>query len=91
MAMSGTTLGNAIGTAFYNAIPQSVKDCMTSEAKTEMCNSLKDNATIIADCVVAHIQACADIVVASGIPVSTTGSAAAQKGSTTGTGTATIS
>lgn len=91
MAMNGTTLGTAIGTAFYNAIPNSVKQCMTAEDKAATCKALIDNATIIATCVVAHIQSNAQVTVASGILVSTTGTAAAQTGSTVSTGTGTIS
>lgn len=86
MAMSGDTLGNAIGTAFYNAIPSSVKDCMSADAKTEMCNALIANAKIIASCVVAHITSNAVVTVASGIAV-TAGSCT---GSTVATGTGTI-
>ena len=48
MAMNGDTLGTAIGKAFYDAIPASVKQEMTADAKTAMCNSLIDNAKIIA-------------------------------------------
>lgn len=86
MAMNGNTLGTAIGTAFYNAIPTSVKNDMTADAKTAMCNSLIANSKIIANCVVAHIIANADITVASGILVQ----AGSCTGSTTSTGTATI-
>ena len=90
MAMDGDTLGTAIGTAFYNAIPDNVKQCMTAEARVAMCNTLIANSKIIAKCTIAHIIANADITVAAGISVSTTGTAAAQTGSTTSTGTATI-
>ena len=86
MAMSGNTLGTAIGTAFYNAIPASVKDDMTADARTAMCNSLVANSKIIANCVIAHIVANADITVATGIAVQ----AGSCTGSTTSTGTATI-
>lgn len=86
MAMNGNTLGTAIGTAFYNAIPASVKNCMTADAKTAMCNSLIDNSKIIANCVVAHITANAQVTVSAGIAV-TAGSCV---GATTGTGSGTI-
>lgn len=86
MAMSGNTLGNAIGTAFYNAIPSSVKNCMSADAKAEMCNALIANAKIIANCVVAHITSNAVVTVASGIAV-TAGSCT---GATVATGTGTI-
>lgn len=86
MAMDGNTLGTAIGTAFYNAIPASVKNDMTADAKTAMCNSLIANSKIIANCVVAHIKTNAQVTVAAGIAV-TAGSCV---GSTTGTGSGTI-
>lgn len=87
MAMNGDTLGTAIGTAFYNAIPADVKQEMTADAKTAMCNSLIDNAKIIAKCVVAHITANAKVTVAAGISVT----AGTCQGATTSTGTGTIS
>ena len=86
MAMNGNTLGNAIGTAFFNAIPASVKSCMSDAAKSEMCTALVNNAKIIANCVVAHITANAQVTVAAGIAV-TAGSCV---GSTTAAGTGTI-
>lgn len=86
MAMNGNTLGTAIGTAFYNAIPADIKSKMTSEEKTAMCNSLVDNSKIIANCVVAHIVANAQVTVAAGIAV-TAGSCV---GATTATGSGTI-
>ena len=86
MAMNGNTLGTAIGTAFYNAIPDSVKNCMTADAKAAMCNSLIANSKIIASCTIAHIIANAQITVAAGIAV-TAGSCV---GATTAPGTATI-
>ena len=86
MAMSGDTLGNAIGTAFYNAIPSSVKNCMSAGAKAEMCNALIANAKIIANCVVDHITSNAVVTVASGIAV-TAGSCS---GATIEAGTGTI-
>lgn len=48
-------------------------------------------ANTIAQRVVAHVVANASVTVASGIPVSTTGSASAQTGTTTATGSGTIS
>lgn len=86
MAMDGNTLGTAIGKAFYDAIPASVKGDMTEDAKTAMCNSLIANSKIIANCVVAHITSNAQVTVAAGIAV-TAGSCV---GSTTGTGSGTI-
>lgn len=90
MAMSGDVLGLAIGNAFYNAIPANVISNMTADAKAATCAALINNAKVIANCVVAHIQSNAQVTVAAGIPVSTTGTAAAQTGATTSTGTGTI-
>ena len=45
----------------------------------------------IADAVVDHITTSGNVTIASGIPVATTGTAAAQTGATTATGTGTIS
>ena len=86
MAMSGDMLGMAIGTAFYNAIPGSVIQCMKPEDRVTMCNTLIQNSKIIASCVVAHITANAQVTVNAGIPV-TAGSCV---GATTGPGTGTI-
>lgn len=86
MAMSGSTLGNAIGVAFYNAIPSDVKESMSDTAKAETCAALIDNAKIIANCIVAHITANAEVTVAAGIAV-TAGSCS---GATVATGTGTI-
>lgn len=89
MAMNGTTLGNAIGTAMYNAIPQDVKACMTSEAKEETCAALQAAWKTAANCIVAHITANATITVAAGIAVQVTPSSGT--GATSSTGTASIS
>ena len=86
MAMNGNILGTAIGTAFYNAIPDSVKNCMTADAKAAMCNSLIANSKIIANCTIAHITTNAQVTVAAGIAV-TAGSCV---GATTAPGSGTI-
>lgn len=95
MAMNGNTLGNAIGTAFFDAIPNNVKECMTADAKTAMCNSLIANSKIIANCVVAHIISCAKIDVNVTVDAGILVQAGSCTGSTTstgsGTGSATIS
>lgn len=93
MAMDGTILGTAIGNAFYDAIPASVKSCMTADAKAEMCNALINNAKVIANCVVAHISTYAVVTVAGGIPVgipATSPEGSPSTGATTSTGTGTI-
>lgn len=86
MAMSGDILGTAIGTAFYNAIPGNIIQCMKPEDRVTMCNTLIQNSKIIASCVVAHITANAQITVNAGIPVT----AGYCTGATTGAGTGTI-
>ena len=92
--MSGDTLGNAIGKAFYNAIPADVIQCMTASARAETCTALIKNAKIIANCVVAHITACAQVTVAAGIDVTiplTSPEGSPSSGTTSATGTGTIS
>ena len=90
MAMNGDILGTAIGQAFYDAIPASVLECMSETARVAMCNTLIANSKIIAKCTIAHITANAKVTVAAGILVSTEGTAVAQTGQTTSTGTGTI-
>lgn len=51
----------------------------------------EDWADALASAIVDYIVSNAEVTVASGIPVSTTGTASAQTGSTTSTGTGTIS
>ena len=79
MAMNGKTLGDNIA----NII-------ISSDAPAEQKAQVKALWEKIGAAIVDHIKG-ADITVAAGIPVSTAGTAAAQSGSTTGTGTATIS
>lgn len=79
MAMSKTKLGKAIA------------DLITDEnAPDDMKTAIQERWTDIAEAIINEIKN-ADIVVASGISVSTSGTAAAQTGATTSTGTATIS
>lgn len=93
MAMNGLTLGNAIGTAFFDAIPESVKACMTPTALADTCTSLMNSATVIANCIVSHIISCAEVSVTvdAGIGVQVTPSTGTGVTSTAGTGTGTIS
>lgn len=77
MALNATTLGTAIEAAF-NAI----------NAEDE--NTQQEIAQAIATEVINHIKSFGVVTVSSGIPVATTGTAAAQTGATTGTGTGTI-
>lgn len=80
MAMSAAVLGAAIA----NKVCDSKA---SADAKAEVQKIWTD----IAEEIIAHITANAVVTVASGIPVSTAGSAAAQTGATTSTGAGTIS
>lgn len=79
MAMNGKTLGDNIADII-----------ISSDAPAEQKAQVKALWEKIGAAIVDHIKK-ADITVAAGIPVSTAGSPTAQSGSTTGTGTATIS
>lgn len=79
MALNGKTLGDNIA----NII-------ISSDAPDEQKAAVKKLWEDIGDAIVNHIKG-ATITVAAGIPVSTAGPAGAQTGSTTSTGTATIS
>lgn len=69
MAMNGETLGLAIGNALYDAIPASVKNCMSSCAKAEMCQALQDSWKIAGRCIVDHITTYGSVTTPLGIPV----------------------
>lgn len=78
MAMSNVALGKAIADLIIDEnAPADMKEKITSQW------------TNIAGAIIDEIKK-ATITVASGIPVSTSGSPTAQKGATTSTGTATI-
>lgn len=78
MAMSKTALGKAIADLIIDA-----------NAPADMKTKITSQWTDIAGAIIDEIKK-ATITVAAGIPVATTGSATAQAGSTTSTGTATI-
>ena len=78
MAMSKELLGKAIADLIIDA-----------SAPADMKTKITTQWTDIAGAIIDEIKK-ATITVAAGIPVSTTGSAAAQTGATTSTGTATI-
>lgn len=78
MAMSKTALGKAIADLIIDA-----------NAPADMKTKITAQWTDIAGAIIDEIKK-ATITVAVGIPVSTTGSATAQTGATTSTGTATI-
>lgn len=78
MALNKTTLASAIESA--------IKEINAEEDDTR-----KLIAEAIANEVIDHIVANGVVTVNSGIPVATTGTAAAQTGSTTSTGTGSIS
>ena len=79
MAMNKTVLGKALADLV-----------ISPDAPAEMQTKIIKQWTDIAEVIINHISQNATITVASGIPVSTTGSSTAQTGATTGTGTATI-
>ena len=78
MAMSKTALGKAIADLIIDA-----------NAPADMKSKITSQWTDIAGAIIDEIKK-ATITVAAGIPVSTTGSATAQAGATTSTGSATI-
>lgn len=84
--MNGTTLGNAIGAALYDAIPADIKADMSAKAKAEMCTALQNSWKIAASCIVAHIVGNAEVTVNAGIVLC----APPYPGCTTGPGTGTI-
>lgn len=80
MAMSATTLGTALADKILDA-----------NATTEARAKVVAFWTSIATEIISHITTNAEVTVASGITVTTAGTAAAQSGSTTAPGTGTIS
>jgi hypothetical protein len=79
MPMNKTVLGKALADLV-----------ISPDAPADMKTKITKQWTDIADAIISHISQNATITVAAGIPVSTTGSATAQTGATTSTGTATI-
>lgn len=79
MAMNKTTLGKAIADLIIDA-----------NAPADMKAKITAQWTDIAGAIIDHIKDNAQVTVAAGIAVSTTGTAAAQTGATTATGTGTI-
>ena len=79
MAMNGKTLGDEIAALITDP-----------NAPDEMKNKIKKLWEDIGGAIVEHIEQNAVVTVAAGIPVATSGSATAQTGATTSTGTGTI-
>ena len=79
MAMNGKTLGDEIAALITDP-----------NAPDEMKNKIKKLWEDICGAIVEHIEQNAVVTVAAGIPVATSGSATAQTGATTSTGTGTI-
>ncbi|MDR2193880.1 MAG: hypothetical protein LBP19_05355 [Treponema sp.] len=79
MALNGVTLGDAIANILMDA-----------NAPEDMKTNIKTLWEQIGAAIVSHIQANGIVTVQAGIPVSTTGSPAAQTGATTAPGTGTI-
>jgi uridylate kinase len=78
MALNSTTLASALENAIKNIDAESddTRKKMAEAIATEVVNHIKNNGVV---------------TVASGIPVATAGTAAAQTGATTSTGNGTIS
>jgi GTP cyclohydrolase III len=85
MAMNGNTLGQELTQAILADLYDGGGDLSSAQIA-----GVEKISAIIAEKVVAHIQANAVVTVAAGIGVSTTGSASAQTGATDETGTGTI-
>lgn len=83
--MNATTLAAAIVTEVVDELYDGGGGLSSAQIE-----GIEKIAGIIANKVVNHIKDNAVVTVASGIAVSTTGTAAAQMGTTTGTGTGTI-
>lgn len=79
MAMNGKTLGDAIADII-----------ISPQAPADMKQKITEQWEAIGAAIVKHIQDNALVTVAAGIAVSTAGSATAQTGATTSTGTGTI-
>ena len=79
MAMNGTTLGDTIASIITDA-------SASSEAQAQV-KALWEQIGVA---IISHIQSNAVVTVASGIAVTTSGSATAQTGVTTATGIGTI-
>ena len=79
MSMNGKKLGDDIAELI-----------IASDAPSDIKAQIKKQWEAIGDVIVQHITQNAMITVAAGIPVATAGSASAQTGATTATGTATI-
>lgn len=71
-----------------NALKTGIKHLLQTTAENQM--GYDDFANTLANLIDAFVKT-GTVTVAAGIPVSTTGSAAAQTGATTATGTGTIS
>jgi hypothetical protein len=80
VALSASVLSSAIRAGLLGNPDSQAVD---NDALTALCDE-------IAGAVVAHVTANAVVTVASGIPVATTGTAAAQTGATTAPGTGTV-
>lgn len=87
MAMNATTLGETIGQTLFDAIPSSIKSCMSSAQCAETLSNLQDAWKGIASDIVNHITGNAEVKVAAGIHV-TAGSCT---GATDAVGSGTIS
>jgi hypothetical protein len=83
MAMNGQTLGDVIYNLIVNAPPPPTDQAQLKQNINKLWQD-------IAQAIVAHIQQNAVVTVQAGITVTTTGTAAAQAGATTASGTGAI-
>ena len=87
MAMNASTLKTALKATMKTKISAKFGDPTDATALDNFCDAV---AEALATEVVNHVKTYGVVTVASGIAVSTTGTAAAQTGATTATGTGTI-
>ena len=92
MALSGTSLGDAVALAVKTASldPLVASGSITSADSAKLYASVKSSWETIGAALVSYLTANTVVTIPLGIPVSTSGSAAAQTGATTAAGIGTI-
>ena len=93
MALSGTSLGDAVALAVKTASLDPLVDtgAITEKDSDKVYASVKSSWETIGAALVSYLTANTVVTIPLGIPVSTAGSAAAQTGATTEAGIGTIS
>lgn len=88
---SGTPSGSGLSREVYDVMAAAFGlGAIVPPSAPAAQQQVADLANAIAQATVAHITANAEVTVLSGIPVSTTGTAAAQTGATTSPGSGTV-